>query len=71
MTELINTRMAPAAERGFEAEQRLLLAAHRRKLAAADPVDLRNLEPSRGQLVIRSNPKAMLQRMMAAFRANY
>ncbi len=39
--------------------------------AAADPVDLRNLEPSRGQLVIRSNPKAMLQRMMAAFRANY
>lgn len=39
--------------------------------AAADPVDLRTLEPSRGQLVVRSNPKAMLQRMMAAFRANY
>jgi cell division protein FtsA len=39
--------------------------------AAADPVDLRTLEPSRGQLVVRSNPKAMIQRMMAAFRANY
>lgn len=39
--------------------------------AAANPVDLRTLEPSRGQLVVRSNPKAMLQRMMAAFRANY
>jgi cell division protein FtsA len=39
--------------------------------AAADPVDLRTLEPPRGQLVVRSNPKAMIQRMMAAFRANY
>jgi cell division protein FtsA len=38
--------------------------------AAADPVDLRTLEPS-GQLVVRANPKAMFQRMMAAFRANY
>jgi cell division protein FtsA len=38
--------------------------------AAADPVDLRTLESS-GQLVVRANPKAMFQRMMAAFRANY
>jgi cell division protein FtsA len=38
--------------------------------AAADPVDLRALsEPY--QLVVRSTPKALLQRMMAAFRANY
>jgi cell division protein FtsA len=38
--------------------------------AAADPVDLRTLESS-GQLVVRANPKAMFQRTMAAFRANY
>ncbi|MBX3594298.1 cell division protein FtsA [Sphingomonas sp.] len=38
--------------------------------AAADPVDLRALETPH-QLVTRANPKAMIQRMMAAFRANY
>lgn len=39
--------------------------------AAANPVDLRAIEPSRGQLVVRSNPRALMQRMLAAFRANY
>lgn len=38
--------------------------------AAADPVDLRALEPPH-QLVTRANPRAMFQRMIAAFRANY
>ena len=38
--------------------------------AAADPVDLRALETPH-QLVTRATPKAMFQRMMAAFRANY
>lgn len=38
--------------------------------AAADPVDLRALEAPH-QLVTRTNPKAMFQRMIAAFRANY
>ncbi|MEG3179458.1 cell division protein FtsA [Sphingomonas sp. LT1P40] len=38
--------------------------------AAADPVDLRALQSSH-QLVTRANPKAMFQRMVAAFRANY
>lgn len=38
--------------------------------AAADPVDLRALEAPH-QLVTRATPKAMFQRMMAAFRANY
>ncbi len=38
--------------------------------AAADPVDLRALQASH-QLVTRANPKAMFQRMVAAFRANY
>jgi cell division protein FtsA len=38
--------------------------------AAADPVDLRTLEHP-GQLVVRANPKAMLSRLMAAFKANY
>ncbi|MHA6720883.1 cell division protein FtsA [Sphingomonas sp. RS6] len=39
--------------------------------AAADPIDLRALEPSRHQMVTRTNPSALLQRLMAAFRANY
>lgn len=38
--------------------------------AAANPVDLRAIEPQ-GQLVVRANPKALFQRMMTAFRANY
>lgn len=38
--------------------------------AAANPVDLRALETPH-QLVTRANPKAMFQRMIAAFRANY
>ncbi len=38
--------------------------------AAADPVDLRALETPH-QLVTRANPRAMFQRMIAAFRANY
>lgn len=38
--------------------------------AAADPVDLRALQQSH-QLVTRATPKAMFQRMIAAFRANY
>jgi cell division protein FtsA len=38
--------------------------------AAADPVDLRALEAPH-QLVTRANPRAMFQRMIAAFRANY
>ena len=38
--------------------------------AAADPVDLRSLEPQH-QIVLRSSPKAVFQRLLAAFRANY
>ena len=38
--------------------------------AAADPVDLRALQQNH-QLVTRATPKAMFQRMIAAFRANY
>ncbi|WP_423601949.1 cell division protein FtsA [Sphingomonas sp. MS122] len=38
--------------------------------AAADPVDLRALAAPH-QLVTRATPKAMFQRMIAAFRANY
>jgi cell division protein FtsA len=38
--------------------------------AAANPIDLRALEPTH-QMVTRTSPKAMLSRLMAAFRANY
>jgi cell division protein FtsA len=40
------------------------------RFAATDPIDLRSLEPSH-QLVTRTSPGALLQRLMAAFRANY
>jgi cell division protein FtsA len=40
------------------------------RFAASDPVDLRALEPTH-QMVTRSNPKAVFQRLIAAFRANY
>lgn len=39
--------------------------------AAANPIDLRSLEPAKSQMVTRASPGAMLQRLMAAFRANY
>ncbi|RYD48301.1 MAG: cell division protein FtsA, partial [Sphingomonadales bacterium] len=41
------------------------------RFAASDPIDLRSLEPSSGQLVTKASPGALLQRLMAAFRANY
>jgi cell division protein FtsA len=41
------------------------------QFAAADPIDLRTLEPSRHQLVTRASPGALFQRLIAAFRANY
>lgn len=40
------------------------------RFAAADPIDLRSLEPAH-QMVTRASPGALLQRLMAAFRANY
>ena len=40
------------------------------RFAASDPVDLRALEPSH-QLVTRTSPGAVFQRLIAAFRANY
>lgn len=40
------------------------------RFAATDPIDLRSLEPSH-QLVTKTSPGALLQRLMAAFRANY
>ncbi|MBB5710638.1 cell division protein FtsA [Sphingomonas xinjiangensis] len=40
------------------------------RFAASDPIDLRSLEPSH-QMVTRASPGAVLQRLMAAFRANY
>lgn len=40
------------------------------RFAAADPIDLRSLQPNH-QLVVRSNPKAVFSRLMQAFRANY
>jgi len=40
------------------------------RFAAADPIDLRSLEPAH-QLVTRASPRAVLSRLMAAFRANY
>ncbi|KTF67576.1 cell division protein FtsA [Sphingomonas sp. HT-1] len=41
------------------------------QFAAADPIDLRALEPGRHQLVTRASPGALFQRLIAAFRANY
>jgi cell division protein FtsA len=41
------------------------------RFAAADPVDLRSLEPARHQVVTKATPGAMFQRLIAAFRANY
>jgi cell division protein FtsA len=41
------------------------------RFAASDPIDLRSLEPGTGQLVTKASPGALLQRLMAAFRANY
>jgi cell division protein FtsA len=40
------------------------------RFAAADPIDLRSLEPAH-QMVTRASPRAVLSRLMAAFRANY
>ena len=40
------------------------------RFAASDPIDLRSLEPAH-QMVTRASPGAVLQRLMAAFRANY
>ncbi|MBX3564217.1 MAG: cell division protein FtsA [Sphingomonas sp.] len=40
------------------------------RFAAADPIDLRSLEPAH-QMVTRASPGALIQRLMAAFRANY
>ena len=40
------------------------------RFAAADPIDLRSLEPSH-QLVTRSSPRAVFSRLITAFRANY
>ncbi|MCD2322411.1 cell division protein FtsA [Sphingomonas sp. IC-56] len=40
------------------------------RFAATDPIDLRSLEPAH-QMVTRASPGAVLQRLMAAFRANY
>ncbi|MFZ5749160.1 MAG: cell division protein FtsA [Pseudomonadota bacterium] len=40
------------------------------RFAADDPVDLRSLEPAY-QLVARTSPRALFQRLIAAFRANY
>ncbi|WP_066796496.1 cell division protein FtsA [Sphingomonas soli] len=40
------------------------------RFAAANPIDLRSLEPAH-QLVTKASPGALLQRLMAAFRANY
>ncbi|TGX55594.1 cell division protein FtsA [Sphingomonas gei] len=41
------------------------------RFAAADPIDLRALEPSSQQIVTKASPGAVLQRLMAAFRSNY
>jgi len=40
------------------------------RFAAADPIDLRSLEPSH-QLVTKTSSGALLRRLMAAFRTNY
>ncbi len=39
--------------------------------AAANPVDLRSLEGTTSQTVVRPKAPAMIGRLMAAFRANY
>lgn len=39
--------------------------------AASNPIDLRAIEPSGGQMVSRPKGGALLQRLMSAFRANY
>lgn len=41
------------------------------RFAAADPIDLRALEPAGHQMVTKASPGAVLQRLMAAFRSNY
>lgn len=41
------------------------------RFAAADPIDLRALEPSSHQMVTKASPGAILQRLMTAFRSNY
>jgi cell division protein FtsA len=40
------------------------------RFAAADPIDLRSLEPAH-QLVTKASPGALFSRLIAAFRANY
>jgi cell division protein FtsA len=40
------------------------------RFAAADPIDLRSLEPAH-QMVVRTSPRAVFSRLIAAFRANY
>jgi cell division protein FtsA len=40
------------------------------RFAAADPIDLRGLEPNH-QMVTRASPRAVLGRLMAAFKTNY
>jgi len=41
------------------------------RFAAADPIDLRALEPAGHQMVTKASPGAVFQRLMAAFRSNY
>ena len=41
------------------------------RFAAADPIDLRALEPASHQMVTKASPGAILQRLMTAFRSNY
>ncbi|WP_029935441.1 cell division protein FtsA [Sphingomonas sp. UNC305MFCol5.2] len=41
------------------------------RFAAADPIDLRALEPTGHQIVTKASPGAILQRLMTAFRSNY
>lgn len=40
------------------------------RFAASDPIDLRAMQPAH-QMVTKSSPTALLQRLIAAFRANY
>lgn len=40
------------------------------RFAAADPIDLRSLEPAH-QMVTKTSPGALMQRLIAAFRSNY
>ncbi|AQR73511.1 cell division protein FtsA [Sphingomonas sp. LM7] len=41
------------------------------RFAAMDPIDLRALETSSHQMVTKTSPGALLQRLMTAFRSNY